>query len=279
MRDRHSKPTLHDGEKDTLSTGGNLGEAVTVRLPAHMREKLDEIADDPDIPMTYSVGDAGSIVREFIAAGLLKQTLEGYNLEDALPVPPVDDEMAMPEYLFDGLHENLDEQLTIRMPGWMKMHIHDESGEDEWHIAEGKSAATRELIVLGERLYRGESFPFGYPTTPNDDVLCPHCSSEATTAIWQRTFQAPLDMEDLLDDLSRERDNPYRTYVESNFVDHGWGDPQEIPNHPLAKYDRREGEISTELPEIDAAVTVCHCHMCDYTDQREEFVKAYHLDR
>lgn len=280
----HSKPVLHEGRGDTRSEAdGSLAETLTLRLPDWQRGQLDEFAAQNDPPFSMEADDAGSVARELIAAGLLKNTLIGYY--GSPQITSGGDLTNSDGNTLGELHGNLDSQLTIRMPAWLRSHINDVSDVFEGSAAEGAGATTRDLIELGRRLYASESFPYGQPVPPSDDVRCPECVSEATEAVWERSYEfyGPRGLVDLFDDLDLERDNPYNIYINSNYTLHGWWlDSDELAqrSHPLYEARQDAGDwLDSHHPDVETPVTVAHCHMCNWTAPKHEFRRAWYRDR
>jgi len=268
----HSKPVLHEGRGDSQSElEGGLADSLTIRMPQWLRARLDERAETAGPPLSLTAQSAGSVAREFIAAGLLKQTLRLHASDPQITEGtdlPADQTPPQP------LHTNHESQLTVRMPTWLKTHLRDEEGE----LADGLTATARELLWIGEQLYEAGAFPYGEPTAPNDDVRCPNCYETSTAGVWQRSFEFHPHLDDVFDELSTERENPYRAYIERHYANHGW-DPTEIRDrdHPLYGLDPLE--ISGTHPDVDEIVTVSHCYLCGHTDHKDEFIRAYYAER
>lgn len=274
----HTKPVFHDGKGDTVSEQQDgLAESLTVRMPDWMRDRLDTVAANPSTPLGRKATDAGSVAREFIAAGLLKHTLDSTHsllyITDEQDLPDEDDRT-----LPGPVQENLNSQLTIRMPAWMKTHISDVSGPLPYDVADGTGASTRQLITIGSQLYDAGSFPFGQQSPMNGRVRCPNCYDEGVSHIWERTFEFNGNLSSLFDDLSRERDNPYKEYIQTQYRSHGWWiEEGEIKDraHPL----HGVSDPDQHHPDVETRVTVSHCHLCDHTAPKEDFQRAWYQDQ
>lgn len=265
----HSKPVLHAGRGDSASErNGGLAESLTLRIPEWMRTALDDVEAEP--PLAFEADDASGVAREFIAAGLLDHWLSGYRNNDSIADGVTD--VDVPE----SPHETLDKQLTIRMPRWMRRDIDDVSGEGEMYVADGVSATTRELISTGYRYYLADSFPYGEPVPTGAKLRCPGCYEDGVFAIWQRTFEFWGDRtHDLWDELSTERHNPYREFIQTDYAKFGWWESLtelESRSHPLHGVSHPD----SEHPDVETEVTVCHCHLCGHTDSEDEFRRTWY---
>lgn len=278
----HNKPALHEGTGDRVSgQNSGLSNSLTLRMPQWMRDMLDTVAEDgaryndgSATPLAIDATDAGSIAREFIAAGLLKHWLKGYYNEPQITAgDDIDDDISLP----GSVHTALDAQLTIRMPRWMRVDIDDVSGEQSGDLADSSTASARELIVTGYLLYESRSLPFGEPVQSGAKLRCPNCAEDGVFALWQRTFEFDGYLADLFDDLDAERENPYRAFIKHSYKNFGWWaadeelDDRSHPLHGLSHVDR-------DHPDVQNLVTVCHCHLCGHTDERTEFQRMWYRD-